>query len=791
MIPEARPASILLLALALFGVGASRAGGEGAFGLSPGRLAELLAGKDDSPFLALSEAELADTGNYGPAAYCYLARRLEAQPSASALPKADAGTSGAVAARRLYRKAYDRSTGFLRREAGAALMRSLDESGLWSELLAFSCERERDLGPSWDDDRARLEAASALGLYADAAALAARIASAYPEEASKDAAALDYYAALASLRSSPASRSAAWRPAFRRLILGGPYSDWSARAFALLGLEPRLRASFSNEELHAAAMRDAVRRKDYGTAFSEARLASTAVLSPSASKVLVADAGKAFLYSGRAKEGEAAFAELEAAAAKGPGTLSGRGGVAWTALYYRARFARSLERWEIASSLFRQAASWADDKSDADSCLWYAAESDYRGAQPSAKSGKGAASKDAAAKDAAPPEPGTEASAAASGAEARAALLEALASASASWNDPDRFADLVDDLLGEALRARDFGLVVSMAKRLGGRLGPETDARIAYSSARIIELGLGARSEEDPSARPTEAASNFAALAVEAGAPLYYRALGAWRAGIEPTLVPPGTDSADSPTDAARGDLEIFLGGMLSFGLADEALSEIREREAELDAPALRRLAMLFSSAGHPDCALRLELDLNSRRGYLPTRSDFELLYPRPYLDIVGSRRSDAGASEVLAFGLVRSESVFRADIRSRAGAVGLTQLMPATAAAQAKSLGIKDYDLERPKDNLEIGLAYFDSLLKRTGGKPLRAMMAYNAGRGQYRQGAAETEGLPDDLLAEAFRLDETREYCRKILAAAVMYDALYYGKGLDETVGELVGSK
>jgi soluble lytic murein transglycosylase len=188
---------------------------------------------------------------------------------------------------------------------------------------------------------------------------------------------------------------------------------------------------------------------------------------------------------------------------------------------------------------------------------------------------------------------------------------------------------------------------------------------------------------------------------------------------------------------------------------------------------------------------LRLALLLSSREGYRPLGVDYELLYPRPYLDLIRSTLTEPGLTEALALGLVRSESVFKVDARSWAGAVGLAQLMPATAAAQAKSLGIKSYDLKSPKDNLDIGLAHFYTLLRRTEGRPLRAMMAYNAGWGRYRSQTAGGEGLPDDLVVETLDFKETRQYCRKILSATVMYDALYYGKGLAETVGSLVKSE
>jgi soluble lytic murein transglycosylase len=778
MIPEAasRPSSRLFLSLALLYSCSLLAFGQesGAFGLSQGRLTELIAGKDLTPILSLSDRELGDTGSYGPSAYYYLARWVDSRIALSE-PSSEAGA--AEKARLLYRLAYDRGGGLLRREAGVALLGSLRDAARWEELLAFSSEYATNVAADWNSERLRLEALDALEQGAEEAALAARLPSAYPAEASKDAEALAYFSIAAALRSGNAFSAGGAQPkAFRRFLLEHPTTEWSARAFALAQSEPKLRTLFSEEELHALAMRDAVRRRDFGAAYREAILAPHTVLSRAASRSTVADAGKAFLYSGMAKEGGPLFAALESAASKRPLPTGASAGIGWTALYYRARFARELKRWDEAASLFRRAAAEAAARADADSCLWYAADSAYQGALAAVASLP----------------PSLEKSSAESA--ARSALLDALAAASASWSDPRDFSDLVNELFRDAMLARDWRLIDSMAERLGGKLAPDSAARVAYTAARAFELGFWSESDIDPKTRSAKAAVRFAAIADDRSAPLHYRALAAWRAGIEPTfisfeaMVANGAQDKGVPTAEAPGEIEAFIGGMAGFGLGDMALSEARARKAALSDWALRRLASRFSSLGRPDCAIKLALELSYRPNFEAQRSDYELLYPRPFLDEIRSLRLQSRVPERLALGLLRSESVFRADIVSRAGAVGLSQLMPATAADQARALGLASYDLKKPKDNLAIGLALFASLLDRTEGRPLRAMMAYNAGWGRLRTWAAESGDLPDDLMVEALGIEETRQYCRNILQATVMYGQLYYGRSVGETVGELV---
>jgi soluble lytic murein transglycosylase len=727
--------------------------------MSAHSLAELLAGKETAPVLSLDEASLGDTGAFGPSAYYYMARWLDSHEVTTSSPAASAPDT-AARARLLYRMAFDRASGIARKEAGLALIGRLSSAGLWDELLSFSTEFTASIGAEWKAERPRLEALDALGRNAEVSDLVTRLGSVYPAEAAADADALAYFGAAANMRAG----GKAWAKALRRLLLERPGSDWTARAYALAQAEPRVRALFPMEELHALAMRDAVWRKDYGLAYKEALLGPHASMGRASSQAMIADAGRAFLYSGQLKEGEGRFAAL-----------------GWTARYYRARFARTLERWGEAEALFKKAAAEAPTRADADAARWYSADCAYRAALAAASALSDMVTKEFALTTV--PDPKVA---------AREAALDELVTASGLWKDPASFSDLVNGLYRDALNERDWRLIEDMAKRLAPKLAYDVAARVEYTAARLYELGLvaGSDGETDPEARAAAAAVRFAAIADSRAAPLYYRALAAWRAGIEPTfiLLDPSSPIA-APTAANEiNETEKFVAGIASFGLGDIALAEAKSRRAALSDDALRRLGALFSSVGRPDCALRLELALSSRSSFEPRSSDYELIYPRPYLDEIRSLKLESRIPERLALGLVRSESIFRVDAVSLAGAIGLSQLMPATAADQAKALGLSSYDLKTPKDNLAIGFAHFASLLQRTDGRPLRAMMAYNAGWGRLKTWVAESGELPDDLMIEALGIEETRQYCRNILQATVMYGELYYGRTVVETVGELV---
>jgi soluble lytic murein transglycosylase len=174
-----------------------------------------------------------------------------------------------------------------------------------------------------------------------------------------------------------------------------------------------------------------------------------------------------------------------------------------------------------------------------------------------------------------------------------------------------------------------------------------------------------------------------------------------------------------------------------------------------------------------------------------PSPEDLRMLYPRPWRDEVIAASASAGLSEYAIFALMRSESYFRSDIHSSAGAVGLTQLMPATAQDVGRKLGVDKVDLYDPGTNILLGAAYLASLSKRLDGRLMGAFFAYNAGITHVREwDRAVGKALPQDVFLEGIPYAETREYGRKVLAAAVTYGVLYYGKTPVEVCAELLGT-
>ncbi|MDB4947566.1 MAG: hypothetical protein JWM27_215 [Gemmatimonadetes bacterium] len=87
------------------------------------------------------------------------------------------------------------------------------------------------------------------------------------------------------------------------------------------------------------------------------------------------------------------------------------------------------------------------------------------------------------------------------------------------------------------------------------------------------------------------------------------------------------------------------------------------------------------------------------------------------------------GIAPRLAFGLIATESEFKRTAKSPVGAIGLAQLMPATAALFRP--GITRSDLTEPETNLGIGFRFLGELVDRYGGDTALALTAYNRGTG------------------------------------------------------------
>lgn len=138
----------------------------------------------------------------------------------------------------------------------------------------------------------------------------------------------------------------------------------------------------------------------------------------------------------------------------------------------------------------------------------------------------------------------------------------------------------------------------------------------------------------------------------------------------------------------------------------------------------------------------------------------------------------DHGVTPGLLAGLVHVESRFQPRARSGAGAVGLTQVLPATARWVARRvLGrrISRGALRDPQTNLELGGAFLGQLMKHFQENPALALAAYNAGRGRARQWLRQRGHLETDAFVETIPFSQTRRYVMRVVASAEVYRRLH----------------
>jgi len=342
-----------------------------------------------------------------------------------------------------------------------------------------------------------------------------------------------------------------------------------------------------------------------------------------------------------------------------------------------------------------------------------------------------------------------------------------------TWSDPAFFADLLHSRVAELVAARKWRTLVGLWHALETAGPDEVRAQLSYLIAREWQVGAIPRLPGGPpgagGAAPVMTARDLFKDAERRDPAGYYGILAASMLGDLPDRAVPAAQPDSVPGTMA---LDPVAMGFLSYGLSAQGYARLWAARGTLSEAQVLEAARRFAQAGDFRSSMYFTGHIARKRRL--TLAELQLYYPRGYAEIVEPLAQDAGLADHIVYGMVREESYFDPRIVSSAGAVGLSQLMPSTAASIAQRLKIVDPDLRDPATNLAIGVRHLEGLVGTTG-SVTKALVAYNAGLSRLRQWDRANPGLPADLFVESAAIAETRDYLKKILVSSVMYAFLY----------------
>jgi soluble lytic murein transglycosylase len=190
-----------------------------------------------------------------------------------------------------------------------------------------------------------------------------------------------------------------------------------------------------------------------------------------------------------------------------------------------------------------------------------------------------------------------------------------------------------------------------------------------------------------------------------------------------------------------------------------------RDRSAALE------LSILLSEAGAFHQALRVARlhygEMLEQSGEPVPAALWNIAYPTGYLSRI---RVHAGTrvDPYLVAAIIREESQYDPRAVSRSGALGLMQLLPATAQTMARQQGLRDLSREELFDheiNIRFGTRYLAQMVERFDGNLVYAVAAYNAGPAAVAGWIAKNGNKDVDEFVESIPFQETRQYVKRVI--------------------------
>src|SRR5690554_1687080 len=256
----------------------------------------------------------------------------------------------------------------------------------------------------------------------------------------------------------------------------------------------------------------------------------------------------------------------------------------------------------------------------------------------------------------------------------------------------------------------------------------------------------------------------------------FYGQLASEELGAPQTLPSPPAALTPTELEAARNHEGLQRAvALFELGWRAEAVPEwnfnlrgMNDREL-LAAAEFAREKHIYDRVVNTSLRTEKEIDLRQR-------------FIAPFEGQVSQKAREINLDPAWVYGLIRQESRFITDARSRVGASGLMQLMPATAKWVAKKIGMTDFHPSRVNEfetNTILGTRYLGMVLNDLNGSEILATAGYNAGPRrpvQWRSKlAAPVEGA---IFAETIPFTETRLYVKNVMSNAIYYATLFSGQ-------------
>jgi soluble lytic murein transglycosylase len=298
---------------------------------------------------------------------------------------------------------------------------------------------------------------------------------------------------------------------------------------------------------------------------------------------------------------------------------------------------------------------------------------------------------------------------------------------------------------------------------------PISRSRGAYWSGRVAEALK----------HPDEAKEWYGKAAIHPAT--FYGQLAAEKIGKSLSDTIPKTDPAPTAEEKkalAADPMTTVARQLAELGRNDELMSFILALNAKYPGEGARAtIAAIALDAGHLGVGVYM-----SRRASLDGTLLAEGGYPLPpgLTERVVDHANRQGLNPAAVLGLARQESNFDPEAKSQVGALGLMQLMPATArkVSSQEGLPFNEASLTRdPAYNVRLGSRYFGDLMKRFNGSLVLSAAGYNAGPGRpvqwmNRNGDPRRMSLEDAIdWIEKIPFQETRNYVQRVIEGMLVY--------------------